>query len=332
MSEPVLDAEEVAALMQAVAPEEAADALFATLPPLRQPEKVDDFQFSDDEQIGPDQYPMFGTLHERIGEMATERWSNVFRREIPVFFKELLEQSYLEILDADEPRVYFTLEAPSLGAMLVVCDMSLAVSYIDAMLGGSGVINADEGDALTAVEYRLAERIAEAIGNMLGRVWQPIRQIEFKLRRMDTDPMSLALTADDVGCFSVSHIIVLNDDLRGELSVHYPLSFLEPMLEAMRTSHERGKTQFVDEQWERDLHLALNQSPLQLRVELGRCRMRVEDFIHLEPGDMLPLIMAEDEPATLCIEEHPAFDAQAGQHQGMLAVELLEPIKTGGDT
>ena len=331
MSEPVLEAEEVAALMKAVAPEEAADALFATLPPLKQPKKVDDFQFSDDIKIGPDQYPMFGNLHERIAEMATERWSNVFHRDVMVFFKELLEQSYLEVLDSDVPRVYFTLEAPGLGTMLAVCDMSLVVSYIDALLGGSGEITVEEGDTLTAVETRLAEHIAEAIGGMLGRLWQPVRQIEFKLRRMDTDPMSLALTAEDIGCFSVSHIIVLSDDLRGELSLHYPLPFLEPMLEAMRTQ-ERAKSQIVDEQWDRELEVAVKQAPLELRVELGRCRTKVKDFLHLKPGDKLPIVMAEDESFTLYTEDRPAFEVRPGQHQGTLAVELLDSIKIGGDT
>ena len=227
MSKPILDAEEVQALLSAVAPEEQTNALLATFPPLLQPAKVDVFKFGENQSAGLDQYPMFSNMHERLSEVLTERWGSIFHREIPVFFKELVEKSYIDLLDSDEPRVYFTLESPGHGTMLFVLDMALVVSYIDAILGGSGEIVPEEGSVLTLVELRIAERIAESACTLLSNLWKPIRKMEFKLRRIDLDPMSLAMTAEDVPCFSTTNVIVVGEEARGDFSLHYPLPFLE---------------------------------------------------------------------------------------------------------
>ncbi len=326
MSEPVLNQEEVSALLCTVAPREKANALLATLPPMPQPRQVESFGFGENRIAGPENYPMFSNLHQQpLVELIIERWQGVFRRETPVFFKEMIEQSYLDILDSDVPRIYFTLEASASGSMLAVLDMQLAVSYIDAMLGGSGDISDREDVSLTVVEHRLAARIAESIGHILTRLWRPVRHIQFTPGRMDTDPMALALTAEDINCFSVSYVIVLGEDVRGELSVHYPLSFLEPMIDAMR-SQERAKPKIADRQWARELRLAIDQVPLQIRLEMGHCQMYVKDFMYMKPGDMLPLTVAENEPAIVWIENLPAFQARPGAQDGMLAAEILDPV------
>jgi len=327
MSEPILEAEEIAALMQAVVPEEKAVALFASLPPIEQPEKVDAFEFNGNADIGPESFPMFGNLHERTAEMVTERWSHALHREVPVFFKDLVKRSYLDILDTDTSRVYFTVDSPGLDSMLIVLDMPLVIAYIDAALGGDGMADT-ERTSLTSVETRLAARIIDMVEITLGRLWQPVRSLQLKLRRIDTDPMSLALTAEDVTCFSVTHIIVLDEELRGEFALHYPLPFLEPMLEIMRMQ-DRVKSQTVDQEWEQALQASIDGVPLNLRLEMERCRMLVRDFLHLKLGDFLPLKMPEDEPITVWAESQPMFLAQPGQHQGMLAAEIIGPANGG---
>lgn len=332
MSEPVLNPEEVSALLQTVAPQETASALLAALPPLHQPEKVDSFGFGENQIAGPENYPMFSSLHEQpLAQLIIDRWQHDFRRDIPAFFKDMTEQSYLDILDSDIPRLYFTLEVSGLGSMLAVLDTGLALAYVDALLGGSGDISGREDLTLTLVETKLAERVAESIGNILTRLWRPVREISFSLGRMDADPMALAMTAEDITCFSVSQVIVLGEDIRGELSVHYPVPFLEPMLEAMR-SQEKTAKKLVDKQWVTELKAAVDHVPFQLKLEMGHCHTHVRDFMYIKPGDMLPLTVAENDPAILWIEGLPAFHVRPGGQHGMLAAEILDPITTGDMT
>jgi len=331
MSKPVLDPEEVQALLSTVAPQEQTNAILATLPPLIQPTNVEAFAIGETKAAGIDQYPMFSNMHERLAEVLTERWGSVFHRDIPVFFKDLVEKPYIEILDSDDPRVYFTLESPGLGTILFVLDMALVVSYIDAILGGSGEVAVEEGAVLTQVELRIAERIAESTCTLLTNLWKPIRAIEFTLRRIDMDPISLAMTAEDVPCFSTTNVIVVGEETRGDFSLHYPLPFLEPMLMTMR-KQARDNTGTFDDEWGRELKDAINQAPIEMRLELGRCRTTVSKFLRMKPGDMLPMMLSEQEPAQLWVENLPLFTASPGQQQGMLAAEIIDQIHIGGNT
>ncbi len=330
MSTPVLEEEEVRALLGAAGLNESTSALLATFPPLPQPENVDAFEFGERREEGPEQYPMFGSLHERLAEILFESWGAVFHREIPVFFKETVEKSYIELLDSDEPRIYFTLESEDHGAMLMVLDMALVVSYIDALLGGNGEIAPEEGATLTHVELRLAERIAQSACTMLTRLWEPIRDITFQLRRIDLDSINLALTAEDVRCFSVTNVIVLGEEVRGDISLHYPLPFLEPMLMDMR-KQAREQTSDPDDEWSIELREAIDQTPMELRLELGRCQLHIGDFMRMKPGDYLPLALSPQDPVRVWIEQVPMFQARPGQRQGVLAAEILARIEPGGN-
>lgn len=329
MSKPILEKEEVQALLSALGPEEKTSALLASLPMMPQPETVDDFEYGENQAAGPDQYPMFSHLHNRFAEMMIDSWGNVYHSEISAFFKETTAKSYLDILDNYDPRIYFTMESPDLGSMLVVADMPLVVSYIDAVLGGNGDVTKEEDTVLTPLELKLAERVAQSISATLAELWKPLKEMEFELKRTNLDPMSLALTAEDVTCFSITNVIVVTDDIRGDITIHYPLSFLEPMLMAMR-AQIRDQSSGIDEEWDRELQGAILHTRIPLRLELSRCQISVSDFLQIKPGDFLPIVHPEDEAAILWIDQYPSFTAKPGQQQGMLAAEIIEQIPVGG--
>lgn len=326
MNEPVLNKGEIQALLGAMAPEEEANALLASFPQMPQPDNIDAFEFREEEKSGLSDNPRFTQMHDRFTEVLMMNWKINFTQSISVFFKETVESSYFEVLDSDEPRVYFTLESPGMGSMLVILDKALVVSYIDALLSGCGEVIPDEETALTPLELKLAERIATSTAAMLDDLWQPIIKLDLKLKQIDMDPMTLLMTAEDELCFSVTNVIVLGEEVRGEISLCYPFSFLEPMLITMR-SQAREQTGSIDEEWNSQLKSSILHTPVELRLELGRCKIRVQDFLNFKIGDFLPITMPEREPAKLWIDKYQSYLATPGQQDGMLAAEILDTIK-----
>ena len=326
MNEPVLNEGEIKALLGAIAPEEEASALLASLPQMLQPEHVDAFEFHEEEKSSLDDYPRFSQMHDRFTEALMMNWKAIFTQSISVFFKETVESTYFEVLDSDEPRVYFTLEATGLGSVLVILDKALVVSYIDALLSGGGEVMPDEETTMTPLELKLAERIASSTAAMLAELWNPIIKLDFQLKQTDMDPMNLLMTGDDELVFTVTNVIVLGDDVRGDITLCYPFSFLEPMLITMR-SQARESSGSVDEEWNSQLKSSILHSPIELRLELTRCTVRVQDFIDFKIGDFLPIKLPEREPAKLWIDRYQSYLATPGQQDGMLAAEVLDTIK-----
>jgi len=321
MSEPVLAPEEIEALMAEVGPAELSEALFAALPPMAQPENVEAFEFGGDEDDGPDKYPMFVNLHERLIEILDEQWDELFKRDTTLELQGLETKSYKDIIANDNPLAYFVFKANNDQRMMLTFDIPLIVAFVDAMLGGDGEAGGDV-EALSAVEMKLSHRIAAKLAATLSDLWQPVYPMAFQPFKIDTDPQFLAVTSAKEACFSVNISVKLSEDLEGTLSLHYPMPFLDPVLEKLRVTVS-DEPRDVDSEWTEALWERISETPTRLRFELDQCSIDIGTFLSLKPGDFLPITKRKNDPCTLWVSNIPMFKARPGEQDGMLAAELL---------
>ena len=327
-AKPILEPEEIEALVASVAPGETVEALFATLPPLKQPDNVEDFSFDSADDDGPSRYPLFVNLQERMAEALKEQWSDTFTNDVMVSFKDMDQMLYSDVIGNPEPQVFFAYSVEGFGRMMLSFDLPLIVAHVDAMLGGSGEAYGEEILTLSPIEKSLSERIAQSLEMHLEHAWKPVSVLDFVLFKIDTDPQFLAVASSSEACFSMRFEIALDADVKGMFSLHYPRTFLELMLDNLRstTSDEPAA---ADPDWEQQLQASLNHVPLTMRLEMGQCEINVGQFLNLSPGDYLPLKVSESEASVLWIDDMPMFQAKAGSQDGMLAAELIQKIHGG---
>ncbi|RMH51174.1 MAG: flagellar motor switch protein FliM [Zetaproteobacteria bacterium] len=323
----ILEPEEIEALMAAVGTEETVEALFSTLKPIPQPEHVEPFTFLSDDEGGPQRYPLFVNLQERFGENIKDLMSDLFQREISVVFLNMQQQIYREIIRNERPQVFFAFEVAGLGRMLIGADLGLVVATVDAMLGGEGEVLKGGNHELTLspVEHKVSERIANLIARQLEMLWLPVRRMEYRLFKIDTDPQFLAVAGSNDACFTVEFAIQWTEEDKGFIELHYPRAFLEPMMETLRAAVSEEPVA-EDEEWKEQLEESLQTIPVRVQLNLGYCTMTVGQFLALKAGDFLPCTMQESDPAILCVERLPLFHARPGERNGVLAAELLDAI------
>jgi flagellar motor switch protein FliM len=68
---------------------------------------------------------------------------------------------------------------------------------------------------------------------------------------------------------------------------------------------------------------ALDEIPLDLRVELGRTTLSVADLLRLVPGDVLTLSRRADEPLPVHAGDRLLFDARPGASGRHVALQIL---------
>ncbi|OIO67525.1 MAG: flagellar motor switch protein FliM [Zetaproteobacteria bacterium CG1_02_53_45] len=328
MSEPILAPEEIEALMARVAPSEETEALFAALPPVRQPEQVDAFRFGTADEDTPKRYPMFINLQERLVEMLDEQWDELFRRDISVQLGSLESTVYKDLITVEQPQVYFVFEVDGYGRMMMTCSTDMIVAFVDAMLGGEGE-STDEPQSLSPVELRLSERIAEKLATTLSTLWHPVHALDFQVYKLDDDPQFLAVTSAYEKCFSAYFEVNISDALSSQFGIHYPRSFLEPMLDNLRVTVSDEPTE-TDSEWTDTLIESISHTQANIHFQLDRCQIDIGTFLELKPGDFLPMKVRQNEPCTIWVEDVCMFEAKPGDKDGMLAAEIIAPIKTGG--
>jgi len=328
MSEPILAPEEIEALIAEIKPSEQTDAMFASLPPMAQPTQVESFSFDHVDENSPDRYPMFVNLQERLVEVFDEQWDELFKRDISVVLSHLESSVYKDLISTEQPLVYFVYEVEEHGRMLVTFDTALIVAFVDAMLGGDGEAS-DNPESLSPVELRLSERIADKIGETLSKLWKPIHPFDFQIHKLDHDPQFLAVTSAMEKCFSTYFDVKLSESLTGQIGVHYPLPFLDPILEILRVAVSDEPTS-TDNEWSDLLMQRISQTSANVCFELGRCQIDIGTFLALKPGEFLPLTTRPNDPCSLWVENIPMFQARAGDKEGILAAEILDPIQHDG--
>jgi flagellar motor switch protein FliM len=326
-AEPILAPEEIDALMQAVAPSEEADALFATLPPIPQPKHVEAFDFTSSDPSGPERYPLFSTLQHRMKESLKELWMETFQRDIVVDSQGIEQRIYEDILEDDKkiPQVYFIYDVEGFGRMVAAYDLALIIAYIDAMLGGHGETFDEGSDVLSPVEMKLSRRIALALEKLLAKMWSPVCTMRYQLQKIEVEAQFLGVAAIADMCFSVGFALEVSEELKGSASLHYPRSFLEPILDKLRTA-AADDLGVHDEAWSQALEKSLTQVPITTRLEFGQCHLDIQQFLGLKAGDFLPLSKHEHEPATLWVSNRPMYEAMPGSQDGQLAAELIQPL------
>ncbi len=326
-AEPILAPEEIDALMQAVVPSEEADALFATLPDVPQPKVIEDFDFEVAVNNGPERYPLFSTLQQRMTESLKEMWIEVFQREIQLDGENIEQRIYEDIVaeDKEKPQVYFIYDVHDFGRIVVAWDLPLVVAYIDAMLGGLGEAYDEGSNALSPVEMRLARRIGKSLEKLLARMWTPVLAKQYVLQKIEVEAQFLGLASASDMCFSVPFAVEISEDLKGHVQLHYPRTFLAPILDNLRTASS-DEVNPMDPAWQGQLEKGLDQVPLTARLEFGTCHLDIQQFLSLRAGDFLPLNKNEHDPAKLWVSSVSLFEAMPGSQDGVLAAEILAPI------
>lgn len=326
--QPVLEPEEIAALMEKIAPNEQAQAIFATLPPIPQPMSVEAFSYESEGPEGPDRYPLFGVIQQHMAEHLREHLSEVFQRPVSLDLEEMTQSAYEDVVNPGEAQVYLVYECDGYGPMLVMLNTRLVVTYVDALLGGNGEAHPSM-EELSPVEERLAVRLANILKGMLEASWKPVTPLCFKLIKVETDLDFLGVASPKDICFNTSYHIRLSREVAGHLNICYPRTFLEPFLNNLRAGTQETPTT-LDEAWSRELLACLQDASVELRLELGTMSMQVRDFLTLKPGDHLPMYKRERDPVTLWVESEPMFQVMAGQREGSLAAEIVSIKHSGG--
>jgi len=321
---PVLAPDEIAALMAGMGPEEEAQALFASLPPMPQPKNVEKISLEQMAANSPAQSPDFVKLHELLTEALNERWLQPLNEEAAIEMSGMNSETYGEILNSEDHRVYCIFPCGSSGNVMMVLDIPVAVGLIDLMLGGLAKAIDTDISSLSRVEQRLCQRLAKSIGDILGETWQTVSDTSFELSLIETRKDFLEVASDRDPFTSIRYQINLNESLQGKMTIHYPLTMLEPLLETMRSSQEEDL--LPDDDWMNRMRLATDQLPLTLRLELGSCRLTIREFLNISTGDIIPLGVAEKEAVKLWVESVPMFLAMPGHRNGALAAEIIKPI------
>ena len=209
------------------------------------------------------------------------------------------------------------------GSMLMVFDPSfhLETDRTLIMVALTKTVNAKA--EFTATEDRLIEILTRGLNEVLENSWRDLIPVTFKEQAREVNPQFASFVDGTDTVIICSFVVQLPNIDPATFQIIYPLQTLKPIASQLRS---RIQSEIIDDDvtWRDRLERAVLDIPLLVDVLLAEPKIALSNLIHIKPGDVLPVQLAES--VDIRLEENPFFEGEMGDVAGQLAVNLTKRL------
>ena len=220
--------------------------------------------------------------------------------------------------------------SPLEGNILMEVNPNIAYSMLDRLMGGVGE-SPSKVSELTEIETKIMMNLFErSFDNLSEKLWSGLIEIDPYLAEMEVNPQFLQMISPNETVVVISFNIVIGES-SGMINICIPHVVLEPIVPNLSVRYwmQTNKKEPTPEQ-SIALKKKIKKAQLPVVAELGHGKITIDDFLHLEIGDVISLDRKIDDPLIVKVGDIPKFTAQPGHLKSWMAVQIIETL-TGVD-
>lgn len=260
-------------------------------------------------------------------EMVNDRFARFFRTGVFNVLRKTCEVSVLGVKMVKFAEYVHGLAVPSnlnlvkikplRGTALVVFEPRLVFTVIDNFFGGDGRYHARiEGRDFTATENRVIQIMLTELFGAMTEAWAPVLGLEFEYQSSEINPQ-FANIVSPTETVVVSSFHVELDGGGGDIHLTLPYAMVEPIRTLLDAGVQSDRAE-ADGRFAQMLQDEVLDAEVNLSSLLLEARLSLGEFLHLRPGDVIPVQLPE--MATVYAEDVPVFRGRYGQSNGRNAV------------
>jgi len=319
----ILSQEEIDALLTTVASgEQQAEADSFDDEKLR---SVIAYDFRHPNRVSKDQIRTLENMHDNFAGHFGSALSTMLRTVVDVDLVSVDQITYSEfIMSLVSPSCTYTFSAKPLEAVcLVDYNPTLTFALIDRMFGGHGKVLETERD-LTGIERSVMGRLVNRLYLELTKSWEHLVQIDIEQVSFETNPQFIQIVPPGETVVVISFQIKLFQ-ATGLLTVCYPYVALEPVITRLSAQNWIDATKKKNLDRDRLLNTDnLKMVETEVSAILLNSRIRVQEFLALQKGDVIPFEQKISSPMTVTVNRRNKFLAKPGLSGKKRAFQVLD--------
>jgi flagellar motor switch protein FliM len=281
------------------------------------------YDFKRPERVSQGQLHVLRSVHEGFAREFAATLSGVLRTIVGVRVVSVEQLAYREFVDSlANPTCLLILQtAPLEGRACLEISPLLVYPLIDRLLGGNNASTFIPRRPLTAIEWRLVNRIAQRALDHLSETWRSLVDIGFEIVGMETDPqLARVVPPTEVVVFITFEVRF--GRTADAMSLCIPFNMIEPVLSRLAAEQNMSRAKPATDRQQQRLLRNLARSPVELAAYLGRATIRLSELRNLRPGDLIPLDKRVGDGLILQIRGRNKFAGKPGQFGGKRALRL----------
>lgn len=293
--------------------------------------KVRVYDFKRALRFSKDQIRSLTRIHENFARLLTTYFSGHLRTYVQIEVASVDQIPFEEFIRSIPNMTLINVfeVSPLEGNILMEVNPNIAYSMLDRLMGGVGA-SPSKVNNLTEIETKIMRNLFERSFDNLREAWSGLIEIDPFLADMEVNPQFLQMISPNETVVVISFNIIIGES-SGMINICIPHVVLEPIVPNLSVRYwmQTNKKEPTAEQ-SAALRKRLEKAELPVVANLGHGKMTIDQFLHLEVGDVISLDRKIDEPLVVKIGDVPKFTAQPGHLQSWMAVQIIDTL-TGGN-
>ena len=300
---------------------------------------VDEMQDKGDRQVKNYDFKRpakFSKEHLRTLEIIYEHYGRLLATNLPVYLRKNIQVTvassetvtFSEFTNAlSNPVILGIINFQPLGGNIILdLAANLGFAMIDRMLGGKGVPLEKNRD-FSEIEMTIIEKLMIISMQLMREPWKNVLDISPVLDRIETNPQFAQVIAPN----EMIAIVTLNmkiGDVEGFMNVCLPYFTLESVMDRLNTKYWFSTMQEDnDENYELYIESLIKRVDVPVKVIMGKSSVSVNDFVNLQPGDIIRLDSNIDSELDVYVGNIRKFNAVPGTNKDKYAARITKIIR-----
>ncbi|MDR2648407.1 MAG: flagellar motor switch protein FliM [Clostridiales bacterium] len=215
---------------------------------------------------------------------------------------------------------------PLKGSIILEMSPSIGYSIIDRVLGGSGLGLRRLRD-FSEIEKVLLERIISHMLAYWPEAWENVMELTPHLEKLETNPQFVQLVSPT----EIVALIAINARIgptEGFINFCMPNLVLEPIMDKLHTKYWFNITADDNsDAYAEMMALELEKTLASVNAVIGNTYITVNDFINLQPGDIIPLDSYINSDIKVMVGNLHKFYAKPGLSRGKNAIQITSVVR-----
>lgn len=215
------------------------------------------------------------------------------------------------------------------GVQILEINPLFCMQAIDLICGGLGEGQSIENidlQGFTDIELGILDDIVQVILESFESAWSEIIQVETEIESIETNPQLVQSMSPNEPVILISFQVKVAGDT-SFMNICIPFVSFENVIDKLSFRNWFDYEQEEDPNAREILEERVLSSTVDLQVVLGKSIVTVDEFLHLESGDVLQLDVKSSEPLEMYIEDRLHYLVRPGQIDNKFAVEVLQYIE-----
>ncbi|BAK81036.1 flagellar motor switch protein FliM [Candidatus Arthromitus sp. SFB-rat-Yit] len=298
---------------------------------------VKKYDFKRPQKFTKDHMKSLSIIHENFTQYLSSYFVSVFGVQVKIEIMSTEQITFHEfVFSMPNPTTIISFEMPPLfGNIFMGLESSLSVLLLNSLLGSNDRKNLGIMREFSDIDKKILTQVSNEILNIIRVSWDDIISVEPKFVNLETNPS----TVQSMGPNEPILFVTFKIEIEGAAYFMYiclPYISIEKIGDKLNRDYlVKTNTEEEVEIIKKSIRKELNSVNIELEAILDRKFISIQDFLSLQPNDIIILNKKCNSPVEIYIEERLIFNGVlglVGENKGVKILDIYyseEVMKNG---